>query len=205
MCYLNVIIANDNQCHFIAISACWRREFIFVRLFEDHRTDTRIPHADYIFWWWNYLKEISISDTKMGCGRRCRQKTLGEWNGVSKQLYGFFLILLLPSFIEFQSKFTAFKNKYEKTFNSDHFDYDSLAKSDYVFMRWKEHFLVSFDSNVIIKWPNLMWTNFTVKLQVPDHTIKDINGASFAGFYYICFQKSKAEMEGYYYHRSSEW
>lgn len=42
-------------------------------------------------------------------------------------------------------------------------------------------------------------------LQVPDHTIKDINGASFAGFYYICFQKSKAIMEGYYYHRSSEW
>lgn len=41
--------------------------------------------------------------------------------------------------------------------------------------------------------------------KVPDHTIKDINGASFAGFYYICFQKSKAEMEGYYYHRSSEW
>lgn len=41
-----------------------------------------------------------------------------------------------------QSKFSAFKNKYEKTFNSDNFDYDSLAKSDYVFMRWKEHFLV---------------------------------------------------------------
>lgn len=48
-------------------------------------------------------------------------------------------------------------------------------------MRWKEHFLV------------------------PDHTIKDISGASFAGFYYICFQKSKANIEGYYYHRSSEW
>jgi len=48
-------------------------------------------------------------------------------------------------------------------------------------MRWKEHFLV------------------------PDHTIKDINGASFAGFYYICFQKSAATIEGYYYHRSSEW
>lgn len=43
----------------------------------------------------------------------------------------------------FQSKFSAFKNKYEKTFNSDNFDYDSLAESDYVFMRWKEHFLVN--------------------------------------------------------------
>uniref|UniRef100_A0A182LWI3 Vacuolar import and degradation protein n=1 Tax=Anopheles culicifacies TaxID=139723 RepID=A0A182LWI3_9DIPT len=77
-------------------------------------------------------------------------------------------------------KFAAF-SEYQKTFNSDDFDYDALAKSDYVFMRWKEHFLV------------------------PDHKIKNINGASFAGFYYICFQKSQAVMEGYYYHRSSEW
>lgn len=77
-------------------------------------------------------------------------------------------------------KFAAFVD-YQKNFNSDDFDYDALDKSDYVFMRWKEHFLV------------------------PDHKIKDINGASFAGFYYICFQKSRAVMEGYYYHRSSEW
>lgn len=77
-------------------------------------------------------------------------------------------------------KFNAFVD-YQKNFNSDDFDYESLEKSDYVFMRWKEHFLV------------------------PDHKIKDINGASFAGFYYICFQKSQAHMEGYYYHRSSEW
>ena len=40
---------------------------------------------------------------------------------------------------------------------------------------------------------------------VPDHTITDINGASFAGFYYVCLQKSAATIEGYYYHRSSEW
>ncbi|XP_029293921.1 glucose-induced degradation protein 4 homolog [Cottoperca gobio] len=71
--------------------------------------------------------------------------------------------------------------KYAKSFNSDDFDYESLDNSDYVFMRWKEQFLV------------------------PDHTIKDISGASFAGFYYICFQKSTATIEGYYYHRSSEW
>lgn len=77
-------------------------------------------------------------------------------------------------------KFAAFVD-YQKNFNSDDFDYEALQKSDYVFMRWKEHFLV------------------------PDHKIKDINGASFAGFYYICFQKSRAVMEGYYYHRSSEW
>ncbi|XP_056143640.1 glucose-induced degradation protein 4 homolog isoform X2 [Lampris incognitus] len=77
-------------------------------------------------------------------------------------------------------KFHSF-NKYTKSFNSDDFDYEVLNNSDYIFMRWKEQFLV------------------------PDHTIKDISGASFAGFYYICFQKSTATIEGYYYHRSSEW
>ena len=40
---------------------------------------------------------------------------------------------------------------------------------------------------------------------VPDHKVRDINGASFAGFYYICFQKSKGTIEGYYYHKLSEW
>ncbi|KAM9779762.1 glucose-induced degradation protein 4 homolog [Neosynchiropus ocellatus] len=77
-------------------------------------------------------------------------------------------------------KFQSFY-KYAKSFNSDDFDYEALSHSDYIFMRWKEQFLV------------------------PDHTIKDISGASFAGFYYICFQKSTATIEGYYYHRSSEW
>uniref|UniRef100_A0A8C5QR70 Developmentally regulated GTP binding protein 2 n=1 Tax=Leptobrachium leishanense TaxID=445787 RepID=A0A8C5QR70_9ANUR len=77
-------------------------------------------------------------------------------------------------------KFQAFY-QYAKTFNSDDFGYDELKVGDFVFMRWKEQFLV------------------------PDHTIKDISGASFAGFYYICFQKSAASIEGYYYHRSSEW
>lgn len=78
------------------------------------------------------------------------------------------------------SKFLAFY-QYAKNFNSDCFNYEELKKTDYVFMRWKEHFLV------------------------PDHTIKDINGASFAGFYYICFQKSTSSIEGYYFHRNSEW
>lgn len=77
-------------------------------------------------------------------------------------------------------KFLSFY-KYAKNFNCDDFDYEALERSDYIFMRWKEQFLV------------------------PDHTIKDISGASFAGFYYICFQKSTATIEGFYYHRSSEW
>ena len=40
-----------------------------------------------------------------------------------------------------QSKFLSFY-QYAKTFNSDVFDYDALDATDYVFMRWKEHFLV---------------------------------------------------------------
>ncbi|PRD29033.1 UNVERIFIED_CONTAM: Glucose-induced degradation protein 4-like protein [Trichonephila clavipes] len=54
---------------------------------------------------------------------------------------------------------------------------------------------------------NVAFDSATVKehFLVPDHTIKDISGASFAGFYYICFQKSSSTIEGYYYHRSSEW
>lgn len=87
---------------------------------------------------------------------------------------------LAHSLFCFQGKFLAFY-QYAKSFNSDDFDYEELKNGDYVFMRWKEQFLV------------------------PDHTIKDISGASFAGFYYICFQKSAASIEGYYYHRSSEW
>ncbi|XP_071948949.1 glucose-induced degradation protein 4 homolog [Antedon mediterranea] len=71
--------------------------------------------------------------------------------------------------------------KFATIFNSDSFKYDQLENDDFIYMRWKEHFLV------------------------PDHRIRDINGASFAGFYYICYQKSKGAIDGYYYHKSSEW
>lgn len=77
------------------------------------------------------------------------------------------------------NKFSQFST-YSKNFNNDDFNYEQLKNSDNVFMRWKELFLV------------------------PDYTIKDISGASFAGFYYICFQKSTSTIDGYYYHRNSE-
>jgi len=76
-------------------------------------------------------------------------------------------------------KFDSFV-QFTKTFNSDEFDYKELQKSDYVFMRWKEQFLI------------------------PNHKIDRIDGASFAGFYYICFQKSTATIEGYYFYKTSE-
>ncbi|KAF9203793.1 hypothetical protein BGZ49_006037 [Haplosporangium sp. Z 27] len=57
--------------------------------------------------------------------------------------------------------------------------YDYLNK-DYIFMRWKEHFLV------------------------PDHRVEGIAGASFAGFYYICYHKLTGQINGYYYHSLSD-
>lgn len=47
-------------------------------------------------------------------------------------------------------------------------------------MRWKEYFLV------------------------PDHRVKTINGASFEGFYYICFNQVTGGIEGIYFHAKSE-
>ncbi|KAG0222515.1 GID complex subunit 4, VID24 [Actinomortierella wolfii] len=59
------------------------------------------------------------------------------------------------------------------------FQYDFMDES-VIFMRWKEHFLV------------------------PDHRVEGITGASFAGFYYICYNKLTGQINGYYYHQSSE-
>mmetsp|Transcript_31990 Transcript_31990/g.66907 ORF Transcript_31990/g.66907 Transcript_31990/m.66907 type:complete len:86 (+) Transcript_31990:419-676(+) len=53
-------------------------------------------------------------------------------------------------------------------------------RNPHVFMRWKEHFLV------------------------PDHRITAIQGASFAGFYYICLDSRTGAILGFYYHQSSE-
>ncbi|KAI9229806.1 MAG: vacuolar import/degradation protein Vid24 [Piptocephalis tieghemiana] len=67
----------------------------------------------------------------------------------------------------------------DRSFNDDSFQYDPLSE-DYVFMRWKEHFLV------------------------PNHRVQNVNGASYAGFYYICFHRSSSSICGFYYHISSE-
>ncbi|KRX83150.1 Glucose-induced degradation protein 4 -like protein [Trichinella sp. T6] len=79
-----------------------------------------------------------------------------------------------------QSKFFAF-NKYKKMFNSDNFDCLALKQDNHVFMRWKEQFLI------------------------PDYQVRDIHGASFAGFYYIALNLLNGVIEGYYYHKNSEW
>lgn len=55
-----------------------------------------------------------------------------------------------------------------------------VAQREHIFMRWKEHFLV------------------------PDHRVRTINGASFEGFYYICFNQIKGDVTGIYFHSKSE-
>ncbi|CAG8645213.1 7271_t:CDS:2 [Ambispora leptoticha] len=77
------------------------------------------------------------------------------------------------------TKFPAYK-PIQKYMKKDNFTYDFHNK-DFMFMRWKEHFLV------------------------PDHRVKTISGASFAGFYYICYQLSTGIITGFYFHKNSEW
>ncbi|KAJ3332028.1 hypothetical protein HDU91_003189 [Kappamyces sp. JEL0680] len=73
-------------------------------------------------------------------------------------------------------------------FNDDSYVYD-YQNSDYIYMRWKVARLASPQEHFL----------------VPDHKIKSISGASFAGFYYIVFQKSTATIQGIYFHQNSEW
>ena len=53
--------------------------------------------------------------------------------------------------IKHWGKFDAFNQKnYNKKFNTDNFNYDELAKSDYVYMRWKVCF--SFIHFISTQW-----------------------------------------------------
>lgn len=51
---------------------------------------------------------------------------------------------------------------------------------EYIFMRWKELFLV------------------------PDHKLVEVRGASYSGFYYVCMRVKTGSLEGYYYHNNSD-
>lgn len=57
---------------------------------------------------------------------------------------------------------------------------DSWWQQENIFMRWKEEFLV------------------------PNHQVTSIPGASFEGFYYICFNQLEGQISGIYFHARSE-
>jgi hypothetical protein len=59
-------------------------------------------------------------------------------------------------------------------------NHENWWQQEYIFMRWKEHFLV------------------------PDYKLKSIQGASFEGFYYICFNQVEGRVSGIYFHSKSE-
>ncbi|KAI7886689.1 hypothetical protein K492DRAFT_140454 [Lichtheimia hyalospora FSU 10163] len=71
------------------------------------------------------------------------------------------------------SRFPSFK-PYKDVFSDDDFIYHP-EDEDFIYMRWKEKFLV------------------------PDHRVQNVEGASFAGFYYICYQRSTDQIKGYYF------
>ncbi|KAG2229676.1 vacuolar import and degradation protein-domain-containing protein [Thamnidium elegans] len=78
-------------------------------------------------------------------------------------------------------KFPSFK-PYVDIFNNDDFVYQPTDDCDFIYMRWKEVFLV------------------------PDHRVSTIHGASFAGFYYICYQRSTNQIKGFYFFRNhKDW
>ncbi|KZZ96152.1 vesicle-mediated transporter Vid24 [Moelleriella libera RCEF 2490] len=77
------------------------------------------------------------------------------------------------------AKFSAFL-PFQKLARKGPMPIPDASQREHVFMRWKEHFLV------------------------PDHRVRTITGASFEGFYYICFNQLQGEVSGIYFHSKSE-
>ncbi|CZS90396.1 hypothetical protein WAI453_004192 [Rhynchosporium graminicola] len=77
------------------------------------------------------------------------------------------------------AKFSAFR-PFQLKAKQGHFHIPQLAQRENIFMRWKEQFLV------------------------PDHRVRTILGASFEGFYYICFNQLEGTVSGIYFHAKSE-
>lgn len=67
-----------------------------------------------------------------------------------------------------------------KSAKSPNFTLKNFQQRPHLFMRLKERFLV------------------------PDHKVKTINGASFEGFYYVCFDQCTGQFSGIYFHAKSE-
>lgn len=76
-------------------------------------------------------------------------------------------------------KFSAFR-PFQKHARKGPITIPDVTQNEHIFMRWKEHFLV------------------------PDHRVRTITGASFEGFYYICFNQLKGDVSGIYFHSKSE-
>ncbi|KAF3928853.1 hypothetical protein ABW20_dc0102308 [Dactylellina cionopaga] len=67
-----------------------------------------------------------------------------------------------------------------KTSKPKEYHTKDFGEQEHIFMRWKEYFLV------------------------PNHRVKELTGASFDGFYYICFSQVTGNVSGIYFHSNSE-
>ncbi|KAI1820061.1 vacuolar import and degradation protein-domain-containing protein [Xylaria intraflava] len=77
-------------------------------------------------------------------------------------------------------KFSAFRPYSKQVRKGVAVPIPNLAQRENIFMRWKEQFVV------------------------PDHRVTTLNGASFEGFYYICYNQREGSISGIYFHRRSE-
>ncbi|KAJ1990773.1 GID complex subunit 4, VID24 [Coemansia umbellata] len=77
------------------------------------------------------------------------------------------------------SFFPAFK-QYRNKFDCKDFLFKLNMSDRFIFMRWKERFVV------------------------PNYKLSRINGASYDGFYYVCYDQEEETIVGYYYHRDSD-
>jgi glucose-induced degradation protein 4 len=83
--------------------------------------------------------------------------------------------------IDFQhwARFPAWR-PLQKDAKKSSFVMKNWAQKENIWMRWKELFLV------------------------PDHNLRELTGASFDGFYYICFNQISGSIMGTYYHKRCE-
>ena len=81
--------------------------------------------------------------------------------------------------LQYWAEFSAFR-PFQKSAGKGNFYIPNLAQRENIFMRSKEHFLVH------------------------DHRVRAINGASFEGFYYICFNQVRGTISGLYFHEKCE-
>lgn len=83
--------------------------------------------------------------------------------------------------IQHWTKFQNWRNSLPvKKILEKNYVHKNYLKHNNIYMRWKERFLV------------------------PDAKVENIDGASFAGFYYISFNQKTGNISGLYFHKSSE-
>lgn len=76
-------------------------------------------------------------------------------------------------------RFPAFRPLAKQAKNPEFYP-KNISQRENIFMRWKERFLV------------------------PDHRVNEIQGASYEGFYYICFNQIQGTISGVYFHAKSD-